>query len=137
LSLREFLVASGESTEHPDRHADCHARKDDLGDQEEETCRDPNEREEKNQEDFPQQDSDYTRGGDAENGLQNGQAPVEAATLRQFGVKGVKSDRNLGGREGGTPQSTPFMRRLAAVERQYQDGPNRSGFRVRQLGVVQ
>jgi hypothetical protein len=72
LSLGEFLVASGGSTEQPDRHADCHARKDDLGDQEEEPCRDPNEREQENQKDFPQQDSDYTRGGDAENGLQNG-----------------------------------------------------------------
>jgi len=91
--LRGFLLASGPSTEEPDREADCHAYKDDLGDQEEETRRDSNEREEENQQHFPQQDSDDTRGGYAENGLQNGQAPVEAGTLRQFMVKSVTTLR--------------------------------------------
>jgi hypothetical protein len=92
LSLRELLLASGQSTEKPDRDADQHTDKDDLGDQEEEACCDPNEREEENKQHFPQQDSDHTRGGYAENGLQNGQAPVEAATLRQFIAKSVTTD---------------------------------------------
>ena len=95
LSLRWFLLAAGQATEQPDRDADQHAHEDDLGDQEEEACRDPNNGEEENQQDFPQQDSDYTRGGYAENGFQNGQAPVEAATLRQFSVKSVTTDYRL------------------------------------------
>lgn len=90
MRLRELLLTSGQSPEYPDRDADHHAHEDDLGDQEEEACRDTNEREEENQQDLPQQDSDHTRGGDAENGLQDGQAPLEEATLRQFTVKGVK-----------------------------------------------
>jgi hypothetical protein len=69
LLLREFLLASGPSTDQPDRDAEHYAQKDDLDDQEEESCRDSNEWEEENQEDFPQQDSNQTRGGYAENGL--------------------------------------------------------------------
>jgi hypothetical protein len=91
VPLREFLLASGQPTQCPDRDAEYHDPKDDLDDQEEEPCRDPNEGEEGKQQDFPQQDGDYTRGGYAENGLQNNQAPVEARTLRQFIVKSVSS----------------------------------------------
>ena len=82
LPLCECLLASGQSTKYPDREADYQAPKDDLDDQEEEACRDPDEGEEDDQQDFPQQDSDDTRGGYAENGFQNNQAPVEAASLR-------------------------------------------------------
>jgi hypothetical protein len=89
VSLREGLLASGHSTEQPDRDADHHAPKDDLRDQEEDTCCDPHQREEQDQQDFPQQDRDHTRGGEAENGLQNGQAPLEAATLRRLVGKSV------------------------------------------------
>jgi len=64
------------------------------GDQEEEAYRDTNEREKENHQNFPQQDSDHTRGGDAENGLQDSQAPLEAPTLRPFIVRGVKAGRN-------------------------------------------
>ena len=80
--LRRLPLGSGQSTEEPDRDADHHADKDDLGEEEEEADRDTNEREEENHQNFPQQDSDHTRGGDAENGLQDRQAPLEAPTLR-------------------------------------------------------
>ena len=69
MSLREFLLSSGQSTEYPDRNADHHAPKDDLDDQDEEARGNPNEREEENQQHFPQQDGNHPRGGYAENGL--------------------------------------------------------------------
>jgi hypothetical protein len=94
-SLPERLLASGQSPEYPDRDADHHAQEDDLGDQEHNAYRDTNEREKEYPHDLPQQDGDCTGGGDAENGLQNGQAPLEAATLREFIVKGVKPEGTL------------------------------------------
>jgi len=82
VPLRELLLAPGQSADQPDRDADCQGHKHDLGDEEDDAGRDPDDRQEEKQQDFPQQDSDQTRGGDAENGLQNNQAPMEAATLR-------------------------------------------------------
>jgi hypothetical protein len=93
LPLRGFFLAPGQSAEDPDRDAEHHDHKDDLGDQKEEACGDPDEREEEDQQDFPQQDGDHTRGGYAENRLQNGQAPLEAATLRHFLAKSVTTAR--------------------------------------------
>lgn len=93
-SLGRLLLRSGQATEQPERDADHHDDKDELGDQEDEADRDTDEREQEHHQNLPQQDSDHTRGGDAENGLQNGQAPLGAPTLRQFSVRGVTADRN-------------------------------------------
>ena len=90
--LREFFFPSGPAPKQPDRHADHHDQKYDLDDQKEEAGRDPNQREEKYPHDFPQQESDDARGGYAENGFQNGQAPKEAITLRRCVVKSVTAD---------------------------------------------
>jgi len=91
LPLREFVLASGQPTDQPDRDADGQAHENDLDDEEEQARRDPDDREEENQQDFPQQDGDHTRGGYAENGFQNNQAPVEVVTLRQCSVKSVST----------------------------------------------
>lgn len=91
-SLRRLLFGPGQPTEQPDRDADHHDEKDGLGDQEEDACRDPKEREKDNRQNLPQEESDHTGGGDAENGLQDSPAPLEAPTLRQFIAGGVNPD---------------------------------------------
>jgi hypothetical protein len=97
VALRRLFLGSGQSTEQPDRDADHHNDKDDFDDQEDEAYRDANEREEENHQNLPQQDSDHARGGDAENGLQDSQAPLEAPTLREFNGRGVNGDRKAPG----------------------------------------